>query len=156
MNTCGIGVVLQASGDGQALVEILRDEACKHCAGADVCNALGSRGNLRLTADNLLAARVGQRVEVAQVRFVGMQAALLAYLLPTVMFVTAVVLSVKLAHLPVWASLLIGLGALVAAWWIARAFDRRVRQRPEYRFRIIRVIAEPGRSGGEARTGNRP
>jgi len=139
--------VLRA-GEGRALVEIEREEACGHCAAKDLCHALGSRGRLRVEADNPLGALEGQLVEVSPVRSVGLRAAFFVYLLPAAMFVVAVAVSTELWRFPPWASALAGFGALALAWAVARAFDRRVTRNPEFRLRIVRLIGEDGAEPG--------
>lgn len=146
MQSCAVGIVTRLDGP-RAEVEVRRQEACAHCSSADLCQGLSSRGTLRVSVENPAGAQVGQRVEIASQRSLGIQAAFFVYLVPALFFVVGVYLGSEPLHWPAWASGLLGLAALAVAYAIARTFERLVNRRPEYRLFVVRIVKEPGAAG---------
>ena len=142
METCGTGRVARVFGE-RAEVVVERQEACSSCQAADLCSAFAGRGLLRLEADNPLAAREGQRVEVATARAVGLKAAFVVYMLPALFFVAGVVVGSEALAWPAWGSGLLGLGMLVISWFIAWRYDRRASTLREFRITITRILPAP-------------
>jgi len=139
VETCGTAKVQKVNGT-VAEVVIERQEACAHCHNADLCHTLAGRGTLHIEVENPVGAREGQVVELVSERSGGLKAAFMVYLLPAVLFVGGVIVGVEALRWSPFESGLLGFGALALAWFIAWLYDRRVRNRREFRVVISRVI----------------
>ncbi len=139
MESCTVARVVRTFGS-KAEVVIDRQEACGSCKSADLCNAFGKRGELKIEVDNLVGARPGQVVEISSQRSMGLKAAALVYFVPALFFVTGIVVGAEVLRWTPVASALLGGLALVGAYSIAWVFDRRARKDETLRLSIGRVV----------------
>ncbi len=139
MESCTVARVVRTFGS-KAEVVIDRQEACGSCKSADLCNAFGKRGQLKVEVDNLVGARPGQVVEISSQRSMGLKAAALVYFVPALFFVTGIVVGAEVLRWTPVASALLGGLALVGAYSIAWVFDRRARKDETLRLSIGRVV----------------
>lgn len=139
MESCTVARVVRTFGN-KAEVVIDRQEACGSCKSADLCNAFGKRGELKVEVDNLVGARPGQVVEISSQRSMGLKAAALVYFVPALFFVSGIVIGAEVLRWTPVASALLGGLALVGAYLIAGVFDRRARKDETLRLSIGRVV----------------
>lgn len=77
-------IVVKADG-GNAVVAVLREEACSHCAGRHIC---GTAGKLKITVKNPVGAKEGDTVEIENASDKVLGYAALVFLAPVLLAVT--------------------------------------------------------------------
>ncbi len=140
MESCTTARVVKIVGR-RAEVVVDRQEACGSCQTADLCQAFGQRGETKAMVDNLVGAQVGQEVEIASARDLGLRAAAMVYLVPAAFFVGGVVVGSEVLHWTPLASGLLGVGAMGISWLLAKAYDRRAQGNADFRLSITRIIS---------------
>ncbi|HIE04382.1 MAG TPA: hypothetical protein EYP61_06445 [Candidatus Latescibacteria bacterium] len=99
-----LGVVVDVPGPGRAVVSFIRNPACRRCG---LCAAEGE--NMLAEVEDPLGVLPGQRVQVAMSSGLFLRASLLVYLVPTLTFLSGVLIGYTLTG-----SELVGLGLGIA------------------------------------------
>ncbi|SHF79825.1 positive regulator of sigma(E), RseC/MucC [Desulfacinum infernum DSM 9756] len=135
--------VVQDVRNQSAFVKVERTEACHSCESQGVCKMLSSK-EMVVEATNDLGARVGDRVEIGLPTGSFLTMSLVVYFVPVVALVVGAAVGWSKAAVlgmdPTPASVLLGVGAMAAAFLGARSFDRRAGSRNRYRPRIMRIL----------------
>lgn len=103
------GVVISTEGE-EAIVLVERKSACAHCHSKDFCILIDSN-KLEVRAKNEVGAKPNQIVELSIPDSAGLVASLLAYLIPTVLFIAGIFIGTYIFD-TLFASALAGLSGL--------------------------------------------
>lgn len=111
--------------DGRAELTVVRQSACS--GDCHTCGGCGTvKQTLRLTADNPIGAKSGERVWVESSGAPVLKGAVLVYLLPLALFLAA-----YLAALPLGAwAFAVAAGAFAVGFLPALAYNRKIKREP--------------------------
>lgn len=128
-----IGLVVGLNGN-MAQIRFLRGKQCANCG---ACLTAGD-SEMEIVLENLLGAKIGDRVVVDLPPKRVVQASLLAYAVPLALLIAGVFLGSRVSD---WFGLVLGVAACGIAYGILRLVDRRNRKRHSFQPRMERILA---------------
>lgn len=128
------GEVIELKGN-MAVVKFVRSKACQHCSG---CISF-SPSEAQIEIENILDAKVGDRVEIVLHARSMLKASLIAYMVP----LGALIIGVFIGN--IWGeayAAIGGVGCALLAFLVIRLLEPRFERMAEFKPRMISIIKE--------------
>jgi sigma-E factor negative regulatory protein RseC len=128
------GIVFKVDNN-LAWIEFSSSAACAQCG---ICRP-GASGKMAVEAENLLGAKVGEKVEVEISPVITTLFPLIAFGVPVILFFIGLALGSLISES---GGIILGLLSLVLGFVIVKAIDKYVAGRKKFIVRIIRIVKD--------------
>ncbi len=140
------GIVEQAD-QHRALIRIERSSHCATCTSRDHCHSSNDR-EMQIELDNTLQVKKGDSVEIALPTRSLLKLSMLVYLGPILLLLAGALAGQLWAQSsasdPTLPSVLGGVGAMAVGFGILKGVDKKMRGKPAYSPRILRILTSAG------------